>query len=622
MRPRTAALLAFAGLLASAARAAAPGTPVVTVSAPDARTAQWSWGLTGNTTGYRVLSSTGGGNISGDLPASATSFALTGLSTNTAAAVTIEAFGPGGAADSALTTAFSAAAAPSGSRLLGTNVNSVSLSWGVQGNPAGTVYDVYWSSAGGTPVVMSTTPSVVAGSASATVPDLPGGFTIAFQVLAVNGSGAQSAFDAALSTTIPTLAGQPALSSATFAAGVSSITWFWSGGVGVTGYQLFSASGGAISPVLSSTTFGFTQTGLTTNTSYQSYVTAYAVPTSTNSAPLARYTLAAQTTGLATLGLNNAFEALSWSPNGNPAYTNYNVLWWTGVTSTVTFSTQAAAATAGVLPAGGTVYFTVQALNGENIPAAYDQTLFTAVPSTYFAVGVTTIPTSYSGVLAFAVPTGAITLRVSSGTFGTQAALSVYTPSSIPAASGRLTAVPGLPGLPGINFTITAVDSFGSPLQPLRPIAIAAHYVPAAVAGVDAGGLTLARYDTAHGAWVPLLTQRGGGELDALTEHLTQFAVLGVSAPTDFASITVGPNPLRPDVNPGTVFTFRGLPAGARARVFTYVGEKLADLTADASGLATWDGRNPGGALVGSGVYIAVIEGAGAKKTMRLAVER
>src|SRR5262249_37664168 len=154
------------------------------------------------------------------------------------------------------------------------------------------------------------------GSASATVPGLPGGFTINFQVLAVNGAGQQSAFDVLLSTTLPALGGQPAISSATFADGVSSITWFWSGGGGVTGYQLFTASGGAVSPVLSSTTFSFTQTGLTANTSYQNYVAAYAVPVSTNSPPFARYTLAAQTGGLTALGLVNEAEALSWNANG------------------------------------------------------------------------------------------------------------------------------------------------------------------------------------------------------------------------------------------------------------------------------------------------------------------
>jgi hypothetical protein len=635
MRPRTAIRAAALAVLvalfgAARANAALPSAPIVVPSALSTGTVQWAWNITDNTTGYRVLSSTGGGNISGDLSAATTFFALTGLSTNTAAAVTIEAFSSSGTADSSLTTAFSAAATPTGSLLLGTNNTAVSLSWQVNGNPAGTTYEVFWSSSGGTPVIFSTTPAVIVaiGSASATVPDLPSGFTLYFQVLAVNNQGAQTPLDVQLSTYIPPLGGQPMISSGTYALGISSIAWSWAPSTGALNYQLFNATGGIVSPLLPPTQFSFIQTGLTPNTSYMNYVTAFStdsfgVPTSTNSAPFARYTLAAQTFGLTAAGLqNNLYENLVWNANGNPSYTSYNVSWWTSVTSTVTYSTTAVNASAGVLPAGGTVYFTVQAMNGEGILAAYDQTLFTAVPSTYFAVGVTTIPPNFSGVLTFAVPTGPIYLTISSATFPSQAAIAIVTPSVIPAASGRLTAVPGVPGYPGINFSITAYDPFGNPMQPLLPIAINITLQAAAVAGFSPTTLTVARYDVPHSAWVPLITQRGGNTISALTEHLTQFAVLSVTAPTDLSGITVGPNPLRPYLNPGQVFTFRNLPPDTRIRVFDYVGEKLADVTADASGLASWDGRSRRGGYVGSGVYIAIIEGAGTKKTMRLAIER
>ncbi len=619
------AVVAFLG--AAPAAATLPGTPAVIPSALSTGTVQWAWSATSDTTGYRVLSSTGGGNISGDLSPAATYFALTGLSTNTAATVVVEAFGTGGTRDSVATTAYSAAAQPSGSMLLGTNGAAVSLSWQVNGNPPATTYEIFWSSAGGTPVIFSTTPAVVLGTASATVPNLPGGYTFSLQVLALNGGGAQTAFDVALSTYIPSLYGQPVVSSATFALGVSSITWYWSPSTGAVNYQLFSGTGGAVSPLLPPTQFSYVQTGLTANTSYMNYVTAYAVPVSTNSGPLARYTLAAQTSGLTASALINSFENLSWNANGNPAYTNYNVSWWTGVTSTVTYSTRSITTSAGVLPAGGTVYFTVRAMNEEGLLAPYDATLSAGPPSVYFTVGVTTIQPNFGGTLTFATPTGPIYLSLSSGTFGSQATVSISTPAVVPAPGGRFTAVPGLPNpslglLPGINFQINAFDPFGAALQPQLPIAVRIDYQPAAVAGMNPSTLTLARYDAAHSNWVPLITQRSGRELSALTEHLTQFAVLGVSAPADLTSITVGPNPLRPLLNPGQVFTFRNLPAGARVRVFTYIGEKLADVASDASGLASWDGRNAHGSFVGSGVYVAVVEGSGTKRTMRLAVER
>ncbi|MBI3563920.1 MAG: fibronectin type III domain-containing protein [Elusimicrobia bacterium] len=509
-------------------------------------------------------------------------------------------------------------AQPTGTALLGTFGSQVVLSWAVNGNAGGTQYDVVWSSAGGTPVTFSTAPAVVGSSASATVPDLTGGYAYSFAVRA-----GTSAFDASVSTTVPVIAGQPVLSSGTYALGVSSIAWSWGATPGATGYRLFDSAGNAVSALLPNTQFSFAQTGLTPNASAQCYLAAYAldgsaVQTSTNSGPFTRFTLAAQTNSLAVSALSSSFASLTWSANANSAATAYDVLWWTGVTSTVTFSTQAVSASAGVLPAGGTVYFTVRARNGEGLAADFDATLYAAVPSTYFAVGVTTIPPNFSGVLTFAVPTGPIRLRVSSGTFASQAALTVLTPDPalVPAASGRFAAL----GTP-IAFSITATDPFGAAMQPQLPISIEMSYLPSVLGGVSPTNATIARYDAAHASWVPLLTQRGGSALSALTEHLTLFQVLGVGAASDLSGVTVGPNPLRPVLNPGQVFTFRALPAGSRVRVFTILGEKVADVAADQSGLATWDGRNPYGSLVGSGVYIAVLEGPG-KRAFRLAVER
>jgi hypothetical protein len=103
---------------------------------------------------------------------------------------------------------------------------------------------------------------------------------------------------------------------------------------------------------------------------------------------------------------------------------------------------------------------------------------------------------------------------------------------------------------------------------------------------------------------------------------LALFAVLYLAPPTDLSEITVGPNPLRPTVFPGQLMVFRNLPAGASVRIYTYLGEKLADLTGDAAGIASWDGKNRRGSWVASGVYIVLVEGNGAKKTLRVAIER
>ena len=86
--------------------------------------------------------------------------------------------------------------------------------------------------------------------------------------------------------------------------------------------------------------------------------------------------------------------------------------------------------------------------------------------------------------------------------------------------------------------------------------------------------------------------------------------------------VTVGPNPLRPSRTPGQKFTFRNLPADGRVRIYTYLGELLYETRADASGMAVWDGRNKANNAVASGLYLALVQGSGGKKMIKLVIER
>ena len=67
---------------------------------------------------------------------------------------------------------------------------------------------------------------------------------------------------------------------------------------------------------------------------------------------------------------------------------------------------------------------------------------------------------------------------------------------------------------------------------------------------------------------------------------------------------------------------FQNLPAGARLRVYTFAGALVKDLSADGSGLASWDGTNQSGAPAASGVYFVFAQGAGTSKTIKVAVQR
>jgi flagellar hook assembly protein FlgD len=67
---------------------------------------------------------------------------------------------------------------------------------------------------------------------------------------------------------------------------------------------------------------------------------------------------------------------------------------------------------------------------------------------------------------------------------------------------------------------------------------------------------------------------------------------------------------------------FDQLPADSRLRIYTLSGEKVKELNATSSGLATWDGTNSSGQKVASGVYLVLVEGAGDKRKMKVAVQR
>ncbi|HXS99291.1 MAG TPA: hypothetical protein VN915_01305 [Elusimicrobiota bacterium] len=417
------------------------------------------------------------------------------------------------------------------------------------------------------------------------------------------------------------------------ALGISSITWSWTPLTsGATGYRVMSSSTGVnLSGDLSAATSAFAFTGLQTNTTYGIMVEAFGVGFALDSATSTVSTFADRPTGLALGGLSgptltndSVAEQLSWNANTNPAGTLYNVLWWTNLTSTVTVSTGTNSAVAGGLVAGGTNFFTVQAVNLDGIATQFDPSFYTLAPSTFFPVASQLLPFGFAGSLTFDVPdvtgagAGVVTVQIASGTFASAVTLTVSTP----AASGFPAVGSGLADLPSpIHLTITAIDGSNNPQQPLRPILITITYSAANFASSPTA-LEIARFDAIRGLWIPLATSRNGSTLTAVTDHLTSFAVLTFAAAQGLSAITVGPNPLRPVLQPGVPMTFRNLPAGARLRIFTYVGEKLVDVDADGSGVFGWDGRNRGGGNVASGVYIVVIEGGGQKRTLRVAIER
>jgi hypothetical protein len=67
---------------------------------------------------------------------------------------------------------------------------------------------------------------------------------------------------------------------------------------------------------------------------------------------------------------------------------------------------------------------------------------------------------------------------------------------------------------------------------------------------------------------------------------------------------------------------FSGIPPSSVVKIYTLLGELVRQLDGDAGGIALWNGKNDYGQDVASKVYLAVIEGGGETKVVKIAVQR
>jgi hypothetical protein len=149
-------------------------------------------------------------------------------------------------------------------------------------------------------------------------------------------------------------------------------------------------------------------------------------------------------------------------------------------------------------------------------------------------------------------------------------------------------------------------------------------YLTANLGGVDENTLLLARYDPDRGIWLPLPTTRdtANNRVTARTSHLSLFQIMAAPKAGNFDGVTAGPVPWLASRSPGTPITFRNLPAGAKVRVYTMLGELVYETAADTAGVAVWNGKNKAGENAASGVYLALLGSGGSSKKMKLVLER
>ncbi len=104
-----------------------------------------------------------------------------------------------------------------------------------------------------------------------------------------------------------------------------------------------------------------------------------------------------------------------------------------------------------------------------------------------------------------------------------------------------------------------------------------------------------------------LLLDKAQGYLWIGTDKGLSMYELGIVEPeSTFSQLLVYPNPLLLSQD-GTEVKFKRLTATSIVYIFTVNGELVREIPSDGSGLVSWDGRNQGGNLVASGVYLWVV---------------
>lgn len=317
------------------------------------------------------------------------------------------------------------------------------------------------------------------------------------------------------------------------------------------------------------------------------------------------------------LSLDNVWPssaAISWTPNGNPGWTKYVIGLWDGEVSSATIASVSTTSAVVGLPEGTTIYLSVNSMNNDGVlpPMFYPFISFFTLPAAQTAV-----QTGVDKTVLYNAPSGEIKANIPAGSFPEAVNVTLKTPAAwnVPSPTAGLLAL-----YSPINLEVT-LDKV---LQPARNVEITVGYRDADLGGMDENKLVLARYDEAHGVWVPLPSTRdaANNKITAATRHFSLFQVMQVTPAATLTGVTVGPNPLRPSRTPGQKFTFRNLPADGRVRIYTYLGELLYETRADASGMAVWDGRNKANNAVASGLYLALVQGSGGKKMIKLVIER
>jgi len=187
---------------------------------------------------------------------------------------------------------------------------------------------------------------------------------------------------------------------------------------------------------------------------------------------------------------------------------------------------------------------------------------------------------------------------------------------------------PTLPGVPAgqTGFTGTTVGVeitlSDATLALNKPVTLTIGYLPGDIAGLTSSQLVLCYYNTTSGKWIALASTVDPvtGTVSAKITHFSIYRIMQVTAAATLDNAKAYPNPFLGGVH--TLVNFINLTSAADVSIYTLRGQKVAEVLANSSGVAAWDGKAASGSLVGPGVYLVLINDGKNKKTIKLAVER
>lgn len=274
----------------------------------------------------------------------------------------------------------------------------------------------------------------------------------------------------------------------------------------------------------------------------------------------------------------------------------------------------------------------IQGTSGSSAMGAGSQRMMFSAPQVSAAVMTSGPHALHSGFFGFLAGLTMLSAPPGQGmtlTIMTAAGLAtVYLPAySVPAGSAVSLALPAfVPPGGGGGFTALLDSAFqiDSSYALTLPTTLSLSYANADFAGKVPAQLIVARYDAARAVWVPLLSAVDASNevVRAQAGESTLFQLMQLAPAGSVAGARAFPNPLR--FSQGhTAMTFMQLPADAKIRIYTLKGVLVKVLTANASGMASWDGTNQAGAPAQTQAYFVSAQGGSGKpRTLSVAIER